>query len=642
MEFQIKYKHLMISIIIIFSIIFIIDRFTYNIWPLYFTKSTPIEDDWTATTFFIIGWVFGRELIISSSFIWLLQCRCLWNWVFEHKPNWLIVDDIMIENNHMHYHLGWAAIALPMLIHTWLVFLPLLQDHNHFIFHNQWWRPIDPLSEPKFFVETYHHHEVNVSWNDLYALIVITIIFVGMFPIGFNKKFRAKHWSMATYLHQTAAFLYAVELLRTPLTAHCWFISTPFILLYIIDRALATFYYRFTDKAKVICQYNFDDKYMLICLDVPDIYYHLSKNDKGVERMIGDVFWLNTEGFAYRKIPQPAHPFTSFFNHNNAIPDMMHFIQSASVRKDINHPSHKFQFALHKHRDVAVNKIERQKSYVIVKQPTLAKQATIELIRNDQLSNSFETSTKISTELKEININSDGDHNSNDSDDETPEIDKLQTTRSVFIDSVEQEWNVGFLIRIHERNDKYGFTQRVAQRKAIKEEDSDNYMMSYGPYRSSFANIVDYVNHNDDGAIVLIATGAGASYIIDTLLYFLGKLKSDPHYKLRHKLRIHFSCRSIPLFQWVTDFLWEECSQIENVQLYAYLTSHKTVHQDECDDDDRTANFGKVGRCSFEKVLKESPPRSKVFFCGHPRIQSDIKKICKNLHFTFYEGHSFG
>ena len=48
----------------------------------------------------------GRELIVASSVIWLLQCRCFWNFIFEHKPKWLIVDDIMTENNHLHYHLG--------------------------------------------------------------------------------------------------------------------------------------------------------------------------------------------------------------------------------------------------------------------------------------------------------------------------------------------------------------------------------------------------------------------------------------------------------------------------------------------------------------------------------------------------------
>ena len=111
-QWGIKYTHLMLCIMLIFMIIFIMDRFTTNLWPLYFTKASPIEHDITATSFFIICWVMGRELIVASSIIWLLQCRCFWNFVFEHKPKWLIVDDIMIENNHLHYHLGIIILFL--------------------------------------------------------------------------------------------------------------------------------------------------------------------------------------------------------------------------------------------------------------------------------------------------------------------------------------------------------------------------------------------------------------------------------------------------------------------------------------------------------------------------------------------------
>ena len=292
MKFQIRYKTLMISLIAFFMIIFTIDRFWWNVWPLYFTKTNPIEPDWTATTFFIIGWVVGRELIVASSFIWLLQCRCLWNWVFEHKPKWLIVDDIMHTNNHLHYHLGWAAIAVPMVVHTWLVFLPLLQvEWEYFHFYSTWYRPIDeeqPVPNPNIFLETYHHDEhdghssVNVSVNDIVALAILTIQFCVLFPLSMRGKFRRKHWTIAQYIHQFAALSYGIELLRTPLTAHCWFLCTPFILCYIIDRSLATFYYRFTDKARIVAQYNFDDKYILLCLWVPDIYYHLKYNPDGL------------------------------------------------------------------------------------------------------------------------------------------------------------------------------------------------------------------------------------------------------------------------------------------------------------------------------------------------------------------------
>ena len=213
------------------------------------------------------------------------------------------------------------------------------------------------------------------------------------------------------------------------------------------------------------------------------------------------------------------------------------------------------------------------------------------------------------------------------------------------------QWNVGFIIRVHDRgeNDKYGFTQRIAKRKAIKDEDDENYMMTYGPYRSSFANMKPLLDGNsiydndpdDDGAIILIATGAGASYMIETVLYLRGKLQCDPNFKLKRNVRIHFSGRSPRLFQWVTNFLTEQ--KIKGVKVFANLTSHKNIHNYRQDGGhyDKNTN-AMIGRASFKDVLKQSPHKSKVFFCGHPRIQASIKLICKDLHFTFYEGHSFG
>jgi len=708
MAFQVKYTHLMTTLIIFFMIIFVIDRFTSNVWPLYFTSASPIVDKWSASTFFIVGWICGRELIVASSFIFLLQCRVFWNWVFEHKPAWLLVDDIMIENNHMHYTLGWAAIAVPMLVHTWLVFLPLVQS-TPVVFHSTWYRPIDHSLDPDFFVETYSHHDhhMHISINDLVALIILTITFAVVFPLAHSQRFRSRHWSIAQYMHQLAAFSYAVELLRTPLTAHCWFLCAPFILMYIVDRTLATFYYRYTDRATVVGQYNFDDKYILLCLWVPDIYYHLERYPAGIDRQIGDVFWLNTKGFAYRKLPQAAHPFTSFYNHNNSVPTVMDFLQSAEVRSDLAHPAHKFPIAKRKNKDEAVHASDlrdRDESFVLGRTATVAPagnktasvSAEVELAAHHE-NNSHAGSSL--TQYDAVNIRSpqsityipeDTEQDVGDGDGDDEEVvrlrqkldnDKIQSppvtfnavgnTQSVFINqNVHQDeisrgaslkadawqWNVGFIIAVHPREDKYGFTERVAKRKAIKKEDEENYMMSYGPYRSSFANIIPFLNEETESAemdpyesaIILIATGAGCSYMLDAILYLRGKFKSDAKFRLKHSVRIHFSCRSIRLFQWATNFLSEV--QMENVQIFANLTSHKNIHDyDEKEDVEIQENVllpkasqAKVGRASFKTVLRQAPHASKVFFCGHPRIQSDIKTLCKELHFTFYDGHSFG
>ena len=220
----IKYKYFIIITMTITTSLAIIDRFTTNLWPLYLkTPESPIvPNDWTATTFFIVCWICGRELIVSSSFIYLLQCKCLMNFIFEHKPSWLIIDDIHIENDKLHYHIGWLLVALPVLIHSWLIFLPLFNGDNVLHFHQSWMRPID--TNTGFYVEGYHNHHINMAYNDLYAIIIVTIVFMLLFPLSMSNMVRTKRYTLATYLHLIAAAIYGIELVRTPFTVHCWFV----------------------------------------------------------------------------------------------------------------------------------------------------------------------------------------------------------------------------------------------------------------------------------------------------------------------------------------------------------------------------------------------------------------------------------
>eukprot|EP01083_Nonionella_stella_P089728 250451_1 len=188
----------------------------------------------------------------------------------------------------------------------------------------------------------------------------------------------------------------------------------------------------------------------------------------------------------------------------------------------------------------------------------------------------------------------------------------------------ENHWNVGFLIRVHARKDEFGFTQYMKKTAEI-----DHQMLAFGPYRSSFANIISEIEKDitDDyqSAVVLIATGAGAAYVMDFMLYLRAMRKrleweeDDASWMLQKEVRIHFSCRSIKLFQWITDFLCEE--YIENVHVCAHLTSHKNVHDYDHAQNRNKVRKAKIGRAAFDVFLKESPPLSKVFFCGSPFIQ---------------------
>lgn len=377
----------------------------------------------------------------------------------------------------------------------------------------------------------------------------------------------------------------------------------------------------------------------------------------------------------------------------------MQFLQDIDARKDVAHPSHKFPIKKRRAKDEAVNWQEvahdKNTSYILGRQPTADPTAENKMNRmislSEQDGNNPRNNPGSPTSVTHDGVTSipedaedDNDHDvvnkiiTNDKISTCPPVKPLKKTESVWINNAQDielnelkqqrtddsdetlkswQWNVGFVIRIHDRGDKYGFTERIAKRKAIKKEDDENFMMSYGPYRSSFKNIIPFMlgedekSELDDGAIILIATGAGAAYMIDTVLYLRAKFKTDPDFKLARPVRIHFSARSIRLFQWMTNFFTEE--KMEGVKVFANLTSHKHIKDDNpCENahdkqackhkQEQQSSHAKIGRASFKDVLKGSPHNSKVFFTGHPKIQASIKVLCKELHFTFYEGHSFG
>ena len=160
----------------------------------------------------------------------------------------------------------------------------------------------------------------------------------------------------------------------------------------------------------------------------------------------------------------------------------------------------------------------------------------------------------------------------------------------------------GFIIKICDnKRDKYydctpyqiPFTLKLAH--SIFDD-----LIVYGGYSSSFQHLL-YTNKYPR---ILIATGAGCSYIIDFIQYL--KLNDN---LLINDIFIHYSCRKIRLFQFVTDIL----AKINNnkVHVNAHLTSHKNISYNN-NDNIQYRRDAAIGRATFERVLLDAP-KSLVF-----------------------------
>eukprot|EP00484_Ammonia_sp_Unknown_P014107 CAMPEP_0197080046 /NCGR_PEP_ID=MMETSP1384-20130603/213929_1 /TAXON_ID=29189 /ORGANISM="Ammonia sp." /LENGTH=1020 /DNA_ID=CAMNT_0042518927 /DNA_START=57 /DNA_END=3121 /DNA_ORIENTATION=- len=295
----------------------------------------------------------------------------------QRKPKWLIVDDIMLENKRLHYHIGWLCVALPLLVHAWLVFLPLFKAGNSLTMHHQWMRPID--EQTGFYLDNYHEHHINIAYNDLYALLVVTLCFMLFFPLSMSAKLREKRYTLAVYLHLIAAALYGVELIRTPFTIHCWFFCAPIMALYVMDRMYGMFWYRVTSEAKLICKYSIDSDYVVLFLHVP----HLPPPETmQCDFKVFGKRLLFERGAVRQTPPIRASVYDVLQSLNELYGDIeSSFLFSSSMRHTLSHRSHRFPIRTHaNHQHVASHEFQ---SSLATEKCGKSQQQTFTLMRTD-------------------------------------------------------------------------------------------------------------------------------------------------------------------------------------------------------------------------------------------------------------------
>eukprot|EP01083_Nonionella_stella_P039274 106828_1 len=594
-SYSLRYTWLVILIISIISIIAIADRFTINVLPSGTNDVSPFKEEltdneWTASTFFLIGFATGRILTATSALMFALQCRCFWNYFFEFlKPKWMIIHDIMIENDTMHYYLGIIGVGAPCIIHCFVLFLPLISPNISFEFYNQWHRP----PECGF----YHDYNINMSFQDLNGFAIVTLCFCILFPLSMYRRFRNLHWTTAQYIHLVGAVAYTVELLRIEFKNNCYYCTLPFVVLYVIDRLYGIFIYRKT-KLQLVSKYSFDTDYTLFLFTI---------EDDNRTPSLGDVYYINFEDDFLKC--KPSHPYTVFYNHSTGIDEIMPFDKND---RRLSASNHKFPIS-------PTGVMDRRCTDINI--------AGLSVIHAD---------------TQEINaphpIDIAGVLNAIDEDRKTEDTAVHHSPVSMSVDVFTHHahhgsdgalrWDIGIVMHTNDDDDNaFRFSKKMFN---LKPDERFN-IIGYGPYRAAFGMIFDVLN--DKYPILLIGTGAGISYIIDFYLFITAN-----NVTLYERVEIYVLCRSIRLFQWVTDILCKK--SINNLEIYAHLTSKPNIKSSSFDDKNKQMK-GRIGRASFDDVFKNSKPNTRVFFCGSPQLQNKVGQYCNEYSFKFYKGHTF-
>eukprot|EP01084_Bolivina_argentea_P268747 456569_1 len=507
-DFKIDYTILQWIFVLFFTLVAVIDRFTINLWPLWVDSPGPtIPNNFTVSLFALISWISGRMMLVSSSYLFLFQNHVFWNWIVEQKwiNKFIRIGDIHNENTALHYHIGWLLCGIPVLLHVWSIVFAGLSSQNSMKLYHSWMRPNDILTGKS--IPFYDNNLLSLAINDIYRLVSTSVAFFILIPYSVISCCRNRNWSFAQWIHLFGASLYTIDLIRMYSHPHCWVFNCPFILWWILDRLYGIFYYR-RCVANVVKKTVLDEQYIILYLRIPEKFH--------LKHTIGDIFYFNTLSCGWDR----AHPFTVFQNHRNA--NKMTFINEDEL--DPNWAGHKFSIR------------NRNNQYIM---------------------------KRMSTEL-EFDTEMDLFNNSDDLDEK---LDEIQNEQQI-PDS--NDWNVGVIMQA-KANHKHMCYERKTWTNDLANIDFRHLcgLRAWGPYRSEYRKLMKVETDviYPVTPLVLIASGAGCSYLIDYYQYIVAN-----KIKLENTVQFYFTARALGMFQWFTNITCNK--HINNFYVNAHLTSH--------------------------------------------------------------------
>jgi hypothetical protein len=132
--------------------------------------------------------------------------------------------------------------------------------------------------------------------------------------------------------------------------------------------------------------------------------------------------------------------------------------------------------------------------------------------------------------------------------------------------------------------------------------------------------------------LILVATGAGAAYLLDVQQFILAK-----GIVLTNPIEIHFVTRDPILFQFVTDILCAE--KVHNLTVTASLTSLTKNGTTVYKEIGKEMSELQVGRTCLETLAREAPEGCEMYFCGNSHVKRVCTELCRLHGVFFHEGH---
>ena len=261
--------------------------------------------------------------VCFTSWVWLISARVLLvalnisfftaMWVIPNVLEEFVPCryemNVRYTNWLAHRFTGVWLIAVPAVLHVIVLLLPTVTDtipmelkFDGFDWSN-WWDPF-----VKTFQKYVTYENVFLTWDEIFRLVLIILIFCFMLPLSRSNWMLRKSYSIAMSMHAFVGFAFMVDMVRKNSHPLCWRFNFPFIILYSLDRIFATFFYRVN---------RFSVHRIIECSESTYILLGRLEGLEWKQQGCADNFWLLHRFHKCHlctPIFQRAHPYTAFQN----------------------------------------------------------------------------------------------------------------------------------------------------------------------------------------------------------------------------------------------------------------------------------------------------------------------------------------
>lgn len=291
------------------TILFVLDRFFWNLWPreTYSIGAGSAGSDfkgglkpgpWSVKVYDIFARASGRYTILALNLMLFtmmhtLQSRLSETWVARHLIDF---TNAQAANRRLHIWNGVGIVVLT-LVHVWTILLPCITHgwSAQVVLGSFEW----PLSEraPKEFKDADNKTKtMSLQADDVFRLIEMTLLLAFLLPLSF-RWFKTRY-HVAIHLHNIIQVMYFIDIVRRHTHPHSWILNTPFFIAWVADTVVG-FYWR-RQKSPAVSRRLLSDDYMLL-------YWTQSKQLDTV----GPKYYVRLQSSS---VLERAHVFTAFEN----------------------------------------------------------------------------------------------------------------------------------------------------------------------------------------------------------------------------------------------------------------------------------------------------------------------------------------